>query len=197
MAGLLALACWLRASACRQPPKRRYSSLLWNSVNRGPKRDIAGEWQKAARKYGLRFGMTEHLVASWWFYSSAKQSDKSGLYAGVPYDGTDPKYADLYWRGNEDPNGMYYIPNAPDFVKKTWFDRIKDMVDRYQPDLLYSDSPLPYPDEYGLNLLTQWVKSVPNLGRPTRVLAIGTTTRGCSSSISTRPPGLYWRRLPI
>ena len=33
----------------------------WNSVNMGPRRDIAGEWQKAAHKHGLRYGMTEHL----------------------------------------------------------------------------------------------------------------------------------------
>ncbi len=128
----------------------------WNSVNMGPKRDIAGEWQKAAKKYGLRFGMTEHLAASWWFYSAAKGADAAGPLAGVPYDGADPKYAALYWTGNEKPDGNYYLPNAPTFVKQIWFNRIKDMVDRYHPDLLYSDSPLPYPDEFGQTLLAHY-----------------------------------------
>ena len=50
----------------------------WNSVNMGPKRDIAGEWQKAAKKHGLRFGMTEHLAASWWFYSSGQGRRQDG-----------------------------------------------------------------------------------------------------------------------
>ena len=62
----------------------------WNSVNMGPKRDIAAEWQQAAIKHGLRFGMTEHLAASWWFYSTAHSADKTGPLAGVPYDGNDP-----------------------------------------------------------------------------------------------------------
>jgi alpha-L-fucosidase len=128
----------------------------WNAVNMGPKRDIAGEWQKAARKFGLRFGMTEHLAASWWFYSAAKGADTKGPMAGVPYDGADPKYADLYWSGNEKPDGNYYLPNAPDAVKRTWFNRIRDMVDRYHPDLVYSDSPLPYPEEYGRELLAHF-----------------------------------------
>jgi alpha-L-fucosidase len=128
----------------------------WNAVNIGPKRDIAGEWQKAAQKNGMRFGMTEHLAASWWFYSAAKGADKTGPLAGVPYDGADPKYADLYWTGNEHPDGNYYLPNAPTFVKQIWFNRIKDMVDRYHPDLLYSDSPLPYPDEFGRKLLAHY-----------------------------------------
>ena len=128
----------------------------WNSVNMGPKRDIAGEWQKAAQKHGLRFGMTEHLAASWWFYSAAKGADKNGPKAGVRYDGADPKFADLYWTGNEHPDGHYYLPNAPDFCEEIWFNRIKDLVDRYHPDLLYSDSPLPYPDEFGRKLLAHY-----------------------------------------
>ena len=128
----------------------------WNAVNMGPRRDIAGEWQKAAQNHGMRFGMTEHLAASWWFYSPAKGSDKSEPMAGVPYDGADPKYADLYWNGNEKPDGHYYLPKAPAFVKQIWFNRIKDMVDRYHPDLLYSDSPLPYPGEFGQKLLAHY-----------------------------------------
>jgi alpha-L-fucosidase len=128
----------------------------WNSVNMGPHRDIAGEWQKAARKLGLRFGMTEHLAASWWFYSVAKGADKTGPLAGVPYDGADPRYADLYWVGNEQPKEQYYCPHAPTTAKQIWFDRITDMIDRYHPDLLYSDSPLPYPDEFGRKLLAHY-----------------------------------------
>ena len=90
----------------------------WNSVNMGPKRDIAGLWQQAARKYGLRFGMTEHLVASWWFYSAAKGADKTGPLAGVPYDGADPRSADLYWSGNEHPRENYYCPHVPTAIKQ-------------------------------------------------------------------------------
>jgi alpha-L-fucosidase len=128
----------------------------WNSVQMGPKRDIAGQWQRAARNCGLRFGMTEHLAASWWFYSAAKGADKTGPLAGVPYDGADPRYADLYWSGNENPAGKYYLPHAPDAVQQAWFQRITDMVDRYHPDLLYSDSPLPYPEQYGQRLLAHF-----------------------------------------
>ena len=127
----------------------------WNSVNMGPKRDIAGQWQQAARKHGLRFGMTEHLAASWWFYGAAKGADKTGPLAGMPYDGADPRFADLYWTDNLRAKG-YYDRTAPDAVKRVWYDRIKDMVDHYHPDLLYSDSPLPYPEEYGHRLLAHY-----------------------------------------
>jgi alpha-L-fucosidase len=128
----------------------------WNSVNMGPRRDIAGEWKEAANKQGLRFGMTEHLAASWWFYGATKSADKIGPMAGVPYDGNDPKYADLYWSGNDKTDFHYYGTNVPTSFKLAWFKRIKDMIDRYHPDLLYSDSPLPYPDEVGRRLLAHY-----------------------------------------
>ena len=128
----------------------------WNAVNMGPKRDIAGEWQKAAAKEGLRFGMTEHLAASWWFYSSNKGHDSGGPMAGVPYDGNNPKYADLYWSGNANPSFHYYGEDVPRSYKQNWFNRINDMIGRYHPDLLYSDSPLPYPNEVGRKLLANF-----------------------------------------
>jgi alpha-L-fucosidase len=127
----------------------------WNSVNLGPKRDITGGWQQAARKLGLRFGVTEHLAASWAWYSLSKKSDTKGPLAGVPYDGVDPAFADLYHAGNEKPNG-WYAANAPALFKSQWFHRIQNLVDTYQPDLLYSDGPLPYPDEVGRKLLAHF-----------------------------------------
>ncbi len=128
----------------------------WNSVNMGPKRDIAGEWQQAAAKNGLRFGMTEHLAASWWFYGAAKRADTNGPLASVPYDGQDPKFADLYWSDNDKTDFHYYGTNVPPAFKQTWSNRITDMIDRYHPDLLYSDSPLPYPDEVGRQVLAHY-----------------------------------------
>ena len=65
----------------------------WNSVNMGPKRDIAERMEEGRGQGRLRFGMTEHLAASWWFYSAAKGADKTGPMAGVAYNGADPKYA--------------------------------------------------------------------------------------------------------
>lgn len=32
----------------------------WNSTRLGPKRDLIGEWEKAVRKAGIRFGLTFH-----------------------------------------------------------------------------------------------------------------------------------------
>lgn len=68
----------------------------WNAVNMGPHRDVVGEWQKAAKAAGLPFGVSEHLGASFTWWQESHGSDKTGPLAGVPYDGADPRWQDLY-----------------------------------------------------------------------------------------------------
>lgn len=135
-----------------------YDSKLtrWNAVKMGPKQDIVAKWKEAAAREGLRFGISEHLAASWWFYCRSKRADLTGPMAGVPYDGNDPKYADLYWRGNEHPSFGYYGEDVPAEFKRTWGRRIEEIIDGYHPDLLYSDSPLPYPDDAGRKMLAHF-----------------------------------------
>jgi len=61
----------------------------------GSEEDIVGMWKQAARKRGLRFGVSEHLSNSFAWMATSHWSDKTGQFAGVPYDGTDAKYSDL------------------------------------------------------------------------------------------------------
>ncbi|MBN9658423.1 MAG: alpha-L-fucosidase [Acidobacteria bacterium] len=116
----------------------------WNSVNMGPKKDVVGLWQKAAKKQGLRFGVSEHLGASYTWFQVSHGSDATGPMAGVPYDGADPKYAELY-HGKAAPDDKAWLTKNPVWQRE-WFDRIKELIDGYNPDLLYSDSPLPFGD---------------------------------------------------
>ena len=69
----------------------------WNSVNIGPQKDIVGLWKQAATRYGLHFGVTEHLERSYSWFNTNKLADKAGPYAGVPYDGASSQYADFYF----------------------------------------------------------------------------------------------------
>ena len=68
----------------------------WNAVNYGPKKDVVGIWQAAAKKEGLRFGVSEHLGASFTWFQSSHRSDTTGPMKGIPYDGANPMYQDLY-----------------------------------------------------------------------------------------------------
>lgn len=126
----------------------------WNSVNMGPQRDVVGDWQKAARKYGLKFGVSEHLGASFTWFQSAHRADKTGPKAGVPYDGANPAYHDLYhFPADPDDKGWYSV--NPKWHQQ-WYNEIKELVDRYQPDLLYTDGPVPFKNEVGLSLIAHY-----------------------------------------
>jgi alpha-L-fucosidase len=118
----------------------------WNAAAMGPKRDVVGEWSKAARKRGLRFGVSEHLGAShnWWYPSHLY--DQFWPKMGVNYDGADPQYADLYHTVNGETfkgDADTWYTSDPAY-HQMWFNRIRDLVDSYQPDLLYSDGGMPF-----------------------------------------------------
>jgi alpha-L-fucosidase len=123
----------------------------WNAVNMGPKRDVVGEWQKAAKKYGLRFGVSEHLGASFTWFQSSHRSDKSGPKADVPYDGANSNYWDLYHFPAE-PGDTGWYSNNPKWHQQ-WFNAIQELVDHYQPDLLYTDGGVAFGNQVGLSLI--------------------------------------------
>ena len=123
----------------------------WNAVNMGPKRDVVGDWQKAAQKQGLRFGVSEHLGASFTWFQSSHRADKTGPKAGVPYDGADPKNQDLYHIPAEPGDKGWYSKNPK--WQKQWYAEIQELVDNYHPDLLYSDGCVPFSNEVGLSMI--------------------------------------------
>lgn len=110
----------------------------WNAGKMGPKRDVVGTWCDLARRYDLRFGVTEHLAWSYSWFNVNKGSDQTGPYAGVPYDGNDPQYQDLYFEPHEESAANF--PQHPaDSFKRSWFERVKDLIDQNRPDLVYTD----------------------------------------------------------
>jgi alpha-L-fucosidase len=140
----------------------------WNSVKVGPKKDIVGTWARLARKAGLPFGVSVHCARAWSWYEDAQGSDKTGPLAGVPYDGklTKADGRGLWWDGL-DPQDLYAQNHAigaqPDqaYVTK-WFNRTKDLLDKYHPDLLYfDDSELPLGDA-GLNIAAHFFNANPH-----------------------------------
>jgi alpha-L-fucosidase len=143
----------------------------WNAVAMGPRRDIVGAWRDAARRRGLRFGVSEHLGASHnWFYPSHSY-DQFWPKLGVDYDGADPRYADLYHPKHDEPfkgsSATWYTSNRA--FHRVWFDRIRDLIDSYQPDLLYSDGGMPF-GVVGRSLVAHYFNS--SVARNGRVEAV-------------------------
>lgn len=168
----------------------------WNSVNMGPKKDVVALWQQAAQKEGLRFGISEHLAASYTWFQTAHGADKTGDKAGIPYDGNDPKYADLY-HGKADSTDFGWMTVNPTWQRE-WYDRIKEVVDMYKPDLLYSDCGLPFRNNVGRSLIAHYyndniaankgkLEAVYNCKEPSKGRFAQDVERGVLDSISEFP----------
>ena len=136
----------------------------WNSVNMGPEKDILKGWEKAARKHGLYFGVSLHADHAWSWYETAQRHDTQGPKKGVPYDGklTKADGKGKWWEGY-DPQDLY-AQNHPlsqnswdnGAIHRQWawgngvclptqeyctnfYNRTLDVINRYNPDLLYFD----------------------------------------------------------
>ncbi len=142
----------------------------WNSVNIGPKKDIVGEWAKAARKAGLRFGVTVHAGRTWDWFDVSHGADKTGPLTGVPYDGnlTLANGKGQWWDGYDPaelygPAGTARTPEARQAYNVKFFNRTIDLVDKYKPDLLYfDDGVLPLnnqPGDFGLKIAAHYYNS--------------------------------------
>ncbi|MCF2947091.1 alpha-L-fucosidase [Paraglaciecola aquimarina] len=107
----------------------------WNAADMGPKLDIVGEMAKAIRSQDMKFIATFHHQ---WKYAWYPTWDKTT-------DAANPEYADLY--GPKVPPGTFNLKNmteadpAPDQkFNQEWLAKIVEVVDKYDPDLVYFDN---------------------------------------------------------
>ena len=134
----------------------------WNAVKIGPHKDIVALWQQAAKKQGLRFGVSEHLVPSYEWWNTNKMSDKTGPLAGVPYDGMDSANWDLYHPphpGDQEMRGGFgaALLKYPEWFKEHWYRRVYDLVTTYQPDFYDQDDiGLPWGDAYASKVVAHY-----------------------------------------
>lgn len=129
----------------------------WNAKKMGPHRDVIGELSAAVRRHGMIFGVSDHRMEHHTFMYPAP---------GVPNDQFDPAYADFY--GPPVPGNMN-DGNASKPFQEDWLARAQELVDKYQPQLVYFDNgvnPRAYDDvklrfaAYYFNRAAAWNKGV-------------------------------------
>ena len=147
----------------------------WNSVNMGPKLDIVGAWKKACQKVGVHFAVSSHLsnyCHEHMFYQGSN-ADSSGPYAGISYAYMDPAFEGLY--GKRTPDRIMRL--QPEFAQ-SWYRRTKELIDKYEPELIYFDGPLPN-GIYGLQLAAHFYnKNYSSKGVQNGVLTIKKARNG-------------------
>ncbi len=103
----------------------------WCAGKVGPKRDLIGELAQAVRKRGLVFGLSSHRMEHHTFMYP------TDLALNIKTDLFDPAYADFY--GPPVPGHMDDGNAQPEF-QADWLARCQELVDKYQPQLVYFDN---------------------------------------------------------
>ncbi len=96
----------------------------WDAKDTGPHRDLIGELAVAMRKQGLKFGVSNHRIEHYTFIQPLKD---------LKTDLEDPANDDLYWVANHSE------ARAQAFLAD-WVARNFELIDKYQPDLIYYDN---------------------------------------------------------
>lgn len=115
----------------------------WDAKEMGPKRDVMGELAKEIRKRDMKFIATfhRHWLLAW--YPTWDETT----------DAFDPKYAGLYGPKMQKGDFIYprdrhdidsglekYYPMAPEEFNKDWLARLKEIIDKYDPDMVWFDN---------------------------------------------------------
>lgn len=107
---------------------------VYNAAQMGPCRDIIGELKASFEKKGLVFCASTHRAEHHWFMGNGKDFDsdiKEPLHCG-----------DFYWPSEQqqpDHQNLFATPYPDSEFLEDWLCRTCEIIDRYQPRILYFD----------------------------------------------------------
>ena len=128
-------------------------------VGQGRGGDVAEGRGQSGAASGRGRALCPHLPLA----AGLAQANRSGPLAGVPYDGQDPQSADLYgvkWKHDSIYPDFWYEQRSdvgPPAFEKNFEDRLVNLMDKYHPDLYYTDGGIPF-KQAGLNVLAPFLQ---------------------------------------
>lgn len=111
-----------------------YDSELsdWNAARMGPCRNVVGELKAEAEKRGIVFCASDHRAEHCWFFNG-----------GLKFESDVPGNPDFYDVQlpcrHEDVQHSLYAPVPPKAHMDNWLARLCELVDRYQPRVVWFD----------------------------------------------------------
>lgn len=110
-----------------------------NVADKGPKKDITGELYAELEKRGMKTIATFHHARNLQRYAN-DTSNWSGMGPDVAWNSHYPYHPD-YATSTDDPELKYLYGNIPeDEFHEYWLNQVKEVVDKYGPDMIWFDS---------------------------------------------------------
>lgn len=107
----------------------------WNSMDKGPKRDIVGELEKEIHNKRMKFVTSFHKARNLQIF----QKDSTKWLDNTSYFPYNPKMA----TASKDSITAQMYGNIPkEQFYKNWLGELKEVIDNYHPDLIYFDGKL-------------------------------------------------------
>lgn len=103
----------------------------FNAKRMGPKRDLIGELGRAVRRQGMKYGLSNHGIENFTFINPPADLNEKLKAAGA--DLYDPAWASFYNVADRSPAAMTRFLTD-------WVNRNLELIDKYQPDLLWFDN---------------------------------------------------------
>jgi alpha-L-fucosidase len=106
----------------------------WNAGDKGPQKDITGELKKAITDDGMKFITTFHHARNLQRYADLPDEEKFENSHYPLFEGTAP--------AKNEPELNYLYGNIPEeqWLEEVWFGKLKEVIDNYQPDIIWFDS---------------------------------------------------------
>lgn len=101
----------------------------WDSMDKGPRRDIFGEIAAEVRKTDMKLLATFHHARTYGYSNKVKRKEYTKEQLAT-YDIFDPQYNDLY----RDPETV-----SPEDFGNEWHNKIDEVLTKYDPDMIWFD----------------------------------------------------------
>ena len=142
----------------------------WNTMDKGSKKDITGELEKAIKGNGMKFITTFHHAKNLQRYKGREQSEleENANNIGRAFRNSHYPLLDGMPTTIDDAELNYLYGNIPEeqWLEEVWFGKLKEVIDKYQPDIMWFDSWLDQiPEAYRQKFCAYYLNEAEKLGK--------------------------------
>lgn len=112
----------------------------WNAMDKGPKVDVTGKLKEAITDKGMKFITTFHHSRNLQRYNAINK--KGEIKPNERFGGSHYPYFENTPPASSDPELALLYGNIPEdkWNEQIWFGKLKEVIDNYQPDIIWFDS---------------------------------------------------------